>query len=84
MIETLLYRLELAGVKPLVHDPDAFPGGVTVEAWNGVRKINVYRNADGTHDYLKSWGPDMDTEMEAGPLASPDDVTKLVVWLLYL
>jgi hypothetical protein len=54
------------------------PYGETVlEWWRGDRKLTVYFDG-GTVTYLKSWGPDVEREMEDGPVRGMDD---LMAWL---
>jgi hypothetical protein len=40
-------------------------GGVVLEWWRGTRKLTVYLNHA---DYVKVWGPDVNTEMETDEL----------------
>ncbi len=42
-----------------------------MEWWNRDRKITLYFQPDGKVQYIKVWGPDIDTEMEEGMLDEP-------------
>ena len=35
----------------------------------------------GKLEYLKSWGPNMNTEMEDGDINNPDEFYKLLAWI---
>lgn len=54
-------------------------GAIVFEWWNLPRKLTVYV-AENDLSYVKSWGSDMTTEMEDGPMHM-HDVGKLLRWL---
>lgn len=51
----------------------------TVEWHNGPRQVTLYFDADGAQ-YLKSWGANINTEMEDGELTQ-DGLVALLRWL---
>ena len=51
----------------------------TVEWHNGARQVRLYFDADGAQ-YLKSWGKNVNTEMEDGELTK-DGLVALLRWL---
>lgn len=54
-------------------------GDVVLEWWNADRKLTVYVQSDAV-EYVKSWGPDIEDQMEHGPLGATTFV-KLWEWL---
>lgn len=53
---------------------------VVMEWWHGTRKLTLYFQPDGGIQFIKVWGPDMDTEMEEGRLLD-DTFEALWSWL---
>ena len=51
-----------------------------IELFCGDRKLSIYIK-DSEIDYLKSWGPDMTTEMEDGPLGNHEQWDAALTWL---
>lgn len=54
-------------------------GEVSFEWWSGQRKLTIFVGAE-TSSYLKSWGLDLESEMEDGPLLE-DSILELWEWL---
>ena len=55
---------------------------ICLEWWKDARKLTVYANSNMQLDYVKVWGPDMDSDMEVGKIDEWDDFTELWAWLL--
>jgi hypothetical protein len=55
-------------------------GEVVLQWWNEPRKLTLYFSAHEA-TYIKSWGPDMVTEMEDGDAASATSRKELWMWL---
>jgi hypothetical protein len=53
---------------------------VVFEWWRAGKKITVYV-LNGSADYIKVWGPNMDTEMQEGLANSDSELTSLWQWL---
>jgi hypothetical protein len=49
------------------HMSSTADGEVVLEWWKGTRKLTVYFSDTGA-EYIKVWGPDMDSEMTSGEL----------------
>jgi hypothetical protein len=57
------------------------PWGETVfEWWSGQRKLTVYYSPKRI-EYIRVWGPDIDSEMETGTIDSPVGFARLWTWL---
>lgn len=60
-------------------------GQVTLEWWAGAgagtRTLTVFVRPGGRVDYLKAWGPDIESEMEDGELSRLSDFAVLSRWL---
>lgn len=54
-------------------------GDVVFEWWNGEKKLTLYVGASVV-EYVKSWGPDIDLQMQAGVLDG--ELLRLWQWLL--
>ena len=67
----LLFNDAVAGRLPWI-SPNATAnadGDVVLEWWAaGSKKLTTYFMSDGTAEYIKSWGPDVESEMEDGIL----------------
>lgn len=57
-------------------------GDVTFEWWNGDKGLTIYVSVDGSVTYLKDWGPDMDDDMEDGPVSTSAERRELWAWLI--
>lgn len=55
-------------------------GEVVLEWWHRQRKITLYIS-DSSIEYIKVGGPDIDNEMEAGPIFSARDFLPIWTWL---
>lgn len=67
--------------KPLMNTS---PWGEYVFEWWGPykqRKLTLYVRTDGTADFVKVWGPDVDTEMESGEVNKNTSTADLFSWL---
>ena len=55
-------------------------GEVVLEWWHGARKLTVYV---GEHalEYVRVWGPDIESEMADGPITGGGDLASLLRWL---
>lgn len=56
-------------------------GEITMEWWQGERSLTVFVRSEGSIDYLKAWGTDIETQMEDGSLSSLSDFASLSSWL---
>ncbi len=56
-------------------------GEIILEWWQGPRSLTVFVRAECRIDYLKSWGSDINSEMEDGELARMSDFGTLWAWL---
>jgi hypothetical protein len=63
------------------HVTSSAEGEVVFEWWNDPKKLTVYCTAEDA-SYLKSWGPDMITEMQEGDAATPEAREQLWSWLM--
>ncbi len=80
IVETMINQAEQAGfswVDPHVGLNES--GHVLFEWWHGEKALALYIRPDTT-DYVKSWGPNMETEMEADAL-SAEDFPRFWYWL---
>ncbi|WP_079415351.1 hypothetical protein [Thiomonas intermedia] len=55
-------------------------GELSFEWWRGQRKLTIYVSSHAA-EYIKVWGPHIDTEMEDGILNSGGDLVKIWLWL---
>jgi hypothetical protein len=55
---------------------DAY-GDVVFEWWKDERKLTVYASPD-TAEYVKAWGPDIDSQMNDGVVSSEAD--RRAIW----
>lgn len=56
-------------------------GEVVFEWWQGSKKLTVYVSNQSA-EYLKVWGPDVNTDMEDGEADSPETLRLLWKWLM--
>jgi hypothetical protein len=56
-------------------------GCATMEWWNGDRKITFYTWAPPHEALLKSWGPNIDTQMEFVQLSDIEGIRAAFAWL---
>lgn len=49
------------------HMSSTADGEIAFEWWKGERKLTLYLSDRGS-EYIKVWGPDIETEMDDGPL----------------
>lgn len=56
-------------------------GCATLEWWNGTRKLTLYAVASPFEALLKSWGPNMDSEMAFVPTLNAHAVRQAFQWL---
>ena len=56
-------------------------GQVTLEWWAGKRSLTIYVRAENQADFLKSWGSDIEGEMEDGEIRRLSDFLALSRWL---
>lgn len=56
-------------------------GDVVFEWWKGSRKLTAYVSPDAA-EFVKMWGPDIDSQMEDGVVASEADRRSLWNWLM--
>ncbi len=81
VIDALLERAR--AVYPYLRSPainTGENGGLEVEWWIGDRSLTLFVDGESV-SYLRSWGPDMVTDMEDGPLG-PDDLPRHWRWLI--
>jgi hypothetical protein len=65
-------------------DPHVVPdenGDIAFEWWNGDRNLVVYVSSRAV-EYLKVWGPDVDSQMEDGEARSSEENQALWLWLM--
>jgi hypothetical protein len=67
----------IAAITPLVNTDEY--GRPVLEWWDGYRKLTVYIEKA---NFIKVWGPSIDTEMEDGEITTPQDVWGLYRWLV--
>lgn len=72
-----LSESEIPGLLPPFISSD-YDGCITMEFWNDPKKTTLFIYAAPRIDFLKSWGPNMDTEMEDG---ETDDPSPVLRWL---
>ncbi len=53
---------------------------VVIEKWNNNFELTLYITIDRI-DYLKSWGPNIDNDMEDGTIENNNDLLDLFKWL---
>ncbi|MGL4568074.1 MAG: hypothetical protein ACRCU6_06050 [Fusobacteriaceae bacterium] len=53
---------------------------LSIEWFNDPKKLTLFYKK-GLLEYLKSWGPDLDLEMEDGSICSNKDLDFLFEWL---
>jgi hypothetical protein len=56
-------------------------GCATMEWWNGARKLTLYTVGHVHESLLKTWGPNMQTEMQFVPLTDAHAVREAFQWL---
>ncbi len=56
-------------------------GEIVLEWWHGSRSLTVFVRSEDQVDYLKSWGSDIESEMEDGELSRLADFAALSRWL---
>jgi hypothetical protein len=56
-------------------------GEVVFEWWKDSKKLTIYIGNQSA-EYVKVWGPDINTDMEDGPADSPDMRDSLWKWLM--
>jgi hypothetical protein len=56
-------------------------GQVTLEWWAGTRSLTVFIRSESQVDYLKSWGTNIESEMEDGELSRLSDFAAVSRWL---
>ena len=56
-------------------------GQVTMEWWQGEKTLTLFVRSETVVEYLKSWGHNIDTEMEDGTVTSLADFIALSRWL---
>lgn len=56
-------------------------GQVTFEWWKGSRSLTLFVRSGTELDYLKAWGPDVERDMEDGPIHGLNDFLALSRWL---
>ena len=61
-------------------DPFETLGGRCYEWWEGNRKLTIYRNGEG-FDFVRSWGPCTQTQMDDGFVDSDEGFDALWSWL---
>lgn len=67
---------------PLLHVGADEDGNATLEWWLGSRKMTLYTvSREKNESLLKSWGPNIETEMEFVPLDDATAVRDAFVWL---
>jgi hypothetical protein len=67
--------------KPLVN-VDEHTQEIVLEWWHQGKKITIYVEGEKA-EYIKVWGPDMDSEMEEGQLNDPQDMLNLWLWIAF-
>ncbi|MGL4568288.1 MAG: hypothetical protein ACRCU6_07135 [Fusobacteriaceae bacterium] len=53
---------------------------VVLEWWHGSKKITIYIK-DKSVEYVKTWGADIDNEMEDGEIETEEDIEYLWQWI---
>jgi hypothetical protein len=56
-------------------------GSVSLEAWNGARKLTIYVEAEGGVSFVKVWGANTHTEMSDGVVSPRHTIPGLREWL---
>ena len=56
-------------------------GQITLEWWQGPRTLTVFIRTEDQVDYLKSWGSDIESEMEDGEVNRIAGFVALSHWL---
>lgn len=56
-------------------------GQITLEWWRRERSLTVFIRSEDRVDYLKSWGKDIEADIEDGELTRLSDFTSLSRWL---
>lgn len=80
VLDTHMYQVleaDLAWLSPHVELNE--DGDVVIEWWNGSKKLTLYVGETAT-EYVSSWGPDMDGQMDAGVLDG--DLLQFWQWLV--
>src|SRR5258706_6205112 len=55
-------------------------GHITLEWWHGSRTLTVFIRTEERVDYLKSWGSNIESEMEDGELSRINDFAAISRW----
>ena len=63
------------------HRVETVDGEICLEWWCGSRKLTLYIEGPETVSFIKSWGPDMVTEMQDGHLSNLNNIKVLMRWL---
>jgi len=87
-IESAEDRLREFGILAAEHgwavwDPNvtlSLEGEIVLEWWNGEKKLTIYVSRDAA-DFVKVWGPDIDSQMEDGEISGPSGWVSLWEWL---
>jgi hypothetical protein len=81
-VNLLYHEVTSSGQKWL--DPNVTANGegeVVFEWWQGSKKLTIYIG-DQSAEYIKVWGPDINTNMDDGQADSPDMHGSLWKWLM--
>lgn len=62
------------------HITSTYDGEIAFEWWAGKRKLSFYFGDDGS-EFIKVWGPNVDSEMESGELRDGWNMSALWLWL---
>jgi len=82
-IDTFAQQVSQAGLEWMhPHVGSNEDGEISFEWWNGNKKLTVYVGSEENH-YVSSWGHNIDTNMDAGPLPL-DGFLKQWRWLRQL
>lgn len=79
----LLKAAALAGNAPWIepHIGSNERGQIMLEWWNGLRTLTLFVRSSAQIDYLKSWGSNIESEMEDGVVEKILDFVQLSHWL---
>jgi hypothetical protein len=80
-LRELFREIEDAGLPWLQpHVTSSAEGEIVLQWWNDPKRLTIYFSAHEV-TYIKSWGPDIETEMEDGDAASATSRARLWEWL---
>ncbi len=55
-------------------------GDIVLEWWSGPHKLTLYFGSSSV-EYVRVWGPNIESEMDDGPLKTRDEFEALWRWL---